>query len=451
MLVRSILTRVHSNLLSTSGLKAQLIRGGIGNALIQVCNRALALAVGVVLAKGLGAEGYGVYSYAFALMSLLSVFACFGMPTMLVREVAKAESKKDWRYLRGVLVWGLSLALLLSVVITAISFVTFWKLYGGLEARKVAICCAMSMLPFFVLTKTITASLRGLQQVVKSQAVELLLRQVLFLLAVTCLYSFAPDLCLPQYILAIQLVVFFVVMCAAVLLLYRYLPKPVYKVTAQFRTRRWLNSAMPLVIIGGTGIINNQADILMLGLFRSAEDVGIYRVAVQGSVLVSFGLQAGNMVIAPHIARLHSKGDQIRLQRLVTASARIILLIALPVALIFIIKGGVLAGYIFGSNFEKSHTALAVLAFGQLINATMGSVGYLLNMTGNEHDVARTLIVTAGINVLLNLSLIPTFGLAGAAAATSISLIVWNFILYRIVKKRIGINSTVFAMKEVAT
>jgi len=63
------------SLATGEGLKARLIRGGLGSAGIQAANRVLTLALGIVLARGLGAEGYRVYAYAFALMSLLMVAA----------------------------------------------------------------------------------------------------------------------------------------------------------------------------------------------------------------------------------------------------------------------------------------------------------------------------------------------------------------------------------------
>ena len=63
------------NILHGDGLRSQLIRGALGSAGIQVVNRLLALVLGVVLARALGPESYGVYVYAFAIMSLLMVLA----------------------------------------------------------------------------------------------------------------------------------------------------------------------------------------------------------------------------------------------------------------------------------------------------------------------------------------------------------------------------------------
>ena len=303
---------------------------------------------------------------------------------------------------------------------------------------------ALVLLPFMVLVGVMSAALRGLRQVVKALAVESLFRPFLALAGIGLLFSLYPWTRLPQYAMVVQLCAGALVLCAAVFLLLQYLPKQARAASARFQGREWLASAMPLTLIGGAGIINSQTDILMLGFFQDPGAVGIYRVAAQGAALVAFGLQAANAVIAPQFARLYAKQDMARLQRLVTASARAILLVSLPVATVFVLFGGILAGWVFGPEFVKSQAPLAILAAGQLVNVAMGSVGFLLNMTGHEGDVARTLLITAGMNIILNLVLIPPFGMAGAAIATTISLASWNIMLHVAVRRRIGINSTAF-------
>jgi O-antigen/teichoic acid export membrane protein len=226
--------------------------------------------------------------------------------------------------------------------------------------------------------------------------------------------------------------------------LQRFLPAQMRNTPPVYRNRQWLKSALPFTLIGGAGIINNQADIIMLGWFSSTDEVGIYRVAMQGSVLVAFGLQAANVVVAPHFARLYSQGDRQRLQRLVTQSARMMLFAALPVAVAFIFAGDAIVRWIFGVDYAAAHLPLAILAFAQLVNAGFGSVGFLLNMTGHERIAARILWQTATLNIAMNAVLIPLFGMAGAATASAVSLVVWNAALYRQVRQRLSISSTAF-------
>ncbi len=219
------------------------------------------------------------------------------------------------------------------------------------------------------------------------------------------------------------------------------LPQPAYE------TRAWLGSIIPLALTAGLQVINAQADILVLGLFRPSDDVGVYKVAVQAAMLIPFGLQAVNVVIMPYVARLHVEGDHRRLQRLVTQSARAILALALPLVLVFVFFGEAILGLAFGPGYTRGQTALMLLSLGQLVKAGMGSVGVLLNMTGHERDTLRGVAIAALANLVLNFVLIPPFSLVGAAAATACTFIIWNLLLRRAVWQRIQIETMAFPIR----
>ena len=187
-------------------------------------------------------------------------------------------------------------------------------------------------------------------------------------------------------------------------------------------------------------------DLIILGWFVSASEIGIYSVVVQTALVVAFGLKTANMVVAPYFARLYAQGDIIALQSLVTLSARVILVITIPVVLIIAFAGELILGLAFGSDYKAGATSLAILAVGQLVNAMMGSVGFLLNMTGHERDLAIGVGIAALCNIVLNLMLVPNFGLEGAASATACSMILWNFWLWRTVQRKLGIKSTAFGI-----
>ena len=103
-------------------------------------------------------------------------------------------------------------------------------------------------------------------------------------------------------------------------------------------------------------------------------------------------------------------------------------------------------GAVFGEEYADGRIALAILCVGQLTNALVGSVGFLLNMTGNERDVAKGFAIAAIINIALNLVLIPLFGIEGAAFATAVSMMVWNVLLYRQARAKLGIDSSVMSI-----
>jgi O-antigen/teichoic acid export membrane protein len=94
------------------------------------------------------------------------------------------------------------------------------------------------------------------------------------------------------------------------------------------------------------------------------------------------------------------------------------LVIALPLLLLaeFVLR-------LFEDAFVAGSSALRILLVGQVVSAMAGSVGYIMMMTGHERQAAFvTLGATAG-NILLNLMLIPPFGMEGAAVARAVTLI----------------------------
>jgi O-antigen/teichoic acid export membrane protein len=78
-----------------------------------------------------------------------------------------------------------------------------------------------------------------------------------------------------------------------------------------------------------------------------------------------------------------------------------------------------------------------------LMNAGLGPVGYLLNMTGRQGRTIPVLGCTAALNVALTVALVPFYGLAGAAFSSGACLVLWNGWLHRIVVKELGFSPSI--------
>ena len=197
--------------------------------------------------------------------------------------------------------------------------------------------------------------------------------------------------------------------------------------------------------MSGLSAIHAQASIILLGILGSEKLVGIYFVSYRLATMVTFILIAANTALAPIIARLYAEGDLERLQHVITKSVRILLLVSLPLALAFILEGHWFL-LLFGPEFTQGRVALAILCLGQIVNIASGSVGFLLIMTGHERQAALGLAISVLANIVLNVTLIPVWGLKGAACATAISMLIWNVLLVVMVHKRLGIHPTVLGV-----
>lgn len=411
--------------------------------MIKVINALLALSLAVALARALGPVGYGTYAYVFALVSVLAVPAQFGLPRLVIRETAEARVKEAWGLMRGVWRWSTAAAFTLSIALATIAALVAWVWADRFSSLQLAtLWYGLVLVPLIALGNLRGAALQGLRRVVLGQLPEFVLRPGLFLILLFAVvgwmgggFSSAQAMALHAFAAGTAFII-------GAYLLWRYRPSqlktepvPVYE------TRRWVTAALPMALTAGMQQINKSTDIIMLGFFVAPEDVGAYRVAVQGALFVVFGLQVVAMFIAPYLAGLHASGDLIRLQRLVTLGARIAFLTSLPAVLIFAIWGDTVIRLFFGAGYSAAHVPLVILGFGQLINAFFGHVGILLTMTGYERDTTRGVAIAAVLNISLNYALIPLMGLNGAAIASAAAFLVWNLLLWRDARRRLGVDS----------
>lgn len=418
-----------------------------GSAGLRVANAGLAFLISVLLARMLGPSGYGAYTFAFALVMLLALPAQAGLPTLLVREVARCEEREEWDLIAGLFRRSNQAVGLLALIVCAVALFVVLVFLREPDGQQVTtFLWALLLLPLMALGNLRGAVLRGLRRVVQGQLPEFLLRPGLLLLALcvaVLLRLFAPSSfeLTPPLAMALHAGAAFVAFVFGVWLLRRELPPEVRRTTPAYQTRAWAGSLLPLTLLAGMELINGQMDVVLLGILASTRDVGIYRVAWSVSLPVAFTLTGVNLVVAPYFARAYSAGDTAELQRLATWSARVAAAAAVPAALILILFGEPLLGLVFGDEFAGGGTALALLAAGQLCNVIAGSVGTILNMTGHERDTTLGVAIAAAVNLTLNLILIPTYGIDGAAVATMVSLITWNSVLVIRVRRRVGIVS----------
>ena len=178
-------------------------------------------------------------------------------------------------------------------------------------------------------------------------------------------------------------------------------------------------------------------DKLMLGSMTTTVDVGIYHTAFKLSMFAAVALMSVNSIASPKFAEMFAKKDFLGLKKVVHQSTKMIFWASVPLIMIFFIFPEFLLG-IFGEEFKVGVTAFIFLSCGRLISSFSGSVGNILQMTGNQNIYAIILLIGAILNVVLNLILIPLYGINGAAIASMSSLIVWNLSMVLVVKQKFG-------------
>ncbi|WP_245735316.1 flippase [Thermodesulforhabdus norvegica] len=427
-------------------LRFRLARDTVGVMVLKAISMGLGFLISVVLARMLGAAGYGVYAYVWSVVTFLSIPATFGLPQLLVRNIAAYQVKERWGHIRGLLHFADQTVLVASLTLTALLGLGMWFLSDRIDVQtKDTFLIALPLLVLMALLQIRQMSLQGLSRVVQGQMLALFVRPTLFILLIASAYLLFAERITPSLAMGMQVVAFAIAFLTGALLLKKHLPKPVEESSPAFEIRPWVKSALPLLGIGVLGVVTHHTDILMLGGIKGAEAVGIYKVGFQLALLISFGLLSVGTVISPTISALYTTEDRRdRLQRVITRAVYLSVFSGLPLALIFLIAGKQVLVIIFGQEFALGAATLAILSLGQLFSVIVGPTDIILIMTGYENYVTKGLSITAGTNVILNALFIPLWGIKGAAIATTISIVLLNTLLAVWVYRKTGINPTIF-------
>lgn len=427
-------------------LRHSLLKAARGSVLMKVGYLALTLAGSVVLARALGPEGYGTYAFVLALVTVIAVPAQAGVPALLVRETAKAHACGDWATMKGVWRWATRFILSTSAAVVAIAVVVVWTVADDVDPVTLSTLYAgLLLLPLIALGDARGAALRGLRHIVLGQLPESLIRPAILLLMVGVAWWVTGGVGAAEA-MAWHVVAAVVAFLVGGAILWRSRPAETIGVIPDKSAKpQWRRAILPLALITSVQMVSAQAGVLLLGFIRPDAEVGVYKVAASAAALAAFGLQIANVVVQPHIARLHATGDIALLQRLARIGALASTALTLPVFLVFVFAGEALLGLLYGDLYRGAWLPLVILAFGQMVNAAFGSVGLLLSMTGHERDSVRWLSAAAGFNIVASIILIPVMGTVGAAVSYASSIVLWNVAFRRAAILRIGVDGSILS------
>jgi len=429
-------------------LRAHLARGAAGTFLLRSANMVLVLATGMILARALGAEGYGVYAYAFAWLQVFLVVATIGIPLLAVRQLAVYNEQTAWGRMRGFIARMSQGVLLSSLAVALVVGLVIWELRAySVETLSMAVFLwALLQLPFLALNNIRSGAMQGLDHLLRGQVPEFFLVPAIALVLILAGWAAIDGLLSPEFAMQCRFAAVAVAFSVGALWFFRSLPAPVKTAQPEYETRYWAVSAVPFLLIQLFMILNEQTGTLILGAIGTPEEVGVYHVVTLGARLITFLLAAVNVAIAPSLARMHARGEMERLQGLLTLTVRVTAVLTLPLVIFMILFGKELLTLFFGESYAGGALALAIIVLGQFFSVIIGSVGTLLNATGFQKETANALVFGTLVNALLSLALIPSFGLNGAAIATSASLLIWNAWLAWIVYRRLNVHTTVIGL-----
>ena len=412
-----------------------VVRGGGLNIAGALCSQVALFAITTIIARLLGRDDLGQYALGFSIYSVLGLFVLVGFQSSLTRFVAIHLAEHDAARLRGALRIGLGTSVGLSVIVACLLAAVADPLSSvfGHSIEPAGIRLVALALPAATIRDAALAGVQG-WRTQRAYALVWLITEPIARLGLT-VAAIAAGLGVNGAFGALAAGSWLAAVLA--LLSLRTRVRAVERVTPRLDVRPMLTftTAAWGTALSSIGLV--WADTLLLGVLTTPVLVGTYTVATRLVNLAVFVIVPVNAAFAPLFARLLHLGDETRLRDTYGAATTWITRLSLP-AFVALLAFPADLLHLFGPGFSTAMNVTIILCVGQIVNALTGPAGTLLNMSGRVRTNMANNAATLVLNIGLNLWLIPTHGIEGAAIAWSVSLAVVNLVRFAQVHTMVG-------------
>lgn len=406
---------------------------------IRIVSAIIALASQVLMARWMGGFDYGIFVLVWTTMVIVGNLSCLGFHTSIVRYIPEYRERGRLGELRGVMVASRAFVLASSTTIAAIGIGGVWLFSDTIENYYVVpFYLAAACLPLIALSDTLEGTARAHSWALLALGPVYLLRPILILMLMGAALMLGFPATGQTAVIAAILAAFLTV----VFQLATILPATARKVrdaTPRYHPRQWILVSLPIFVIEGFYFMLTNADVLVVGYFMEPGDVAVYFATTKILALVHFVYFAVKAGVAQRYAH-YAHGDN--RDKLAHFARETVAWTFWPSLLMGI--GVLLIGkpmlMMFGPGFDAGYPLLFVLVLGVVARASVGPAESLLTMSGNQNICAAVYGVALAISLVLNVVLIPLYGLWGAAFTMAAALACEAVLLAFTVHIRLGIT-----------
>ena len=391
-----------------------------------------------VVARMLGPTALGSFTLSFTVLQLLAILGLLGLDNLLTRKVAAAKAAdrpEDIKsaFLTSIKITAISAVLLSFFLFIAAEYLANTVFHKPQLATHLKVMC-FALAPF-VFINIHAAAFRGMKNMIGFTLYK----------AIIPLFNVAFIFIGYYSALNISPTLGYMISCMLVMILYviawnKYSRLKTVEVIETTSMKEMALESLPMMITGSIFFILNWIDNLVIGIFRTELEVGLYDTAFKIASASAIILMAINAIQGPTFAEYHSRNDLSKLRESIFSSTKMLFYATLPFTILIIIFPEWILSF-FGKEFEQASTALIILSIGNFFSSITGSVGILLQMTGHQKPYNTIILFAAFTSIILNIILVPRIGITGAAIASAAAKIIQNFAGCLYVYKKFGFLS----------
>jgi O-antigen/teichoic acid export membrane protein len=393
--------------------------------IMQIVSSFLSVVLGIFIARYLGVVGLGKYSFAYTFVFFFSIFLDIGYNTLLIREVSRDKLKAD-KYVSNLL----SFRAIFGFIVFGFIFVTINLMDYPSEMKNLVYLFAVYIiLESFASVYKVT--FRAFEKMEYESVITIsanILRVTLALCVIFLGYG----------LLAIGLV--FIFSSIFDLLFSTFIcERKFVKSRTEFDLsffKGTIQLALPLVMVSVFANIFIKADTIMLSLLKGDAVVGWYNAAYNLVLSLRIIPQLLVSAILPTLS-FYYISKKTSLKYIYEKYFRYLFILGLPAAMGTMLLSNKIILFFYESHFTNSIIILQILSWDILLIFLYTILGAFLISIDKQNQMAIAVLITAIVNVSLNIILIPNFSYVGAAIATVVCETILFFIYFYLISKYI--------------
>ena len=423
------------------------IHKGVGIIFIGIIiSNIIGLLTQILFGRLLGPENYGLFNLGLSLITMVGTLIPLGLSTGLTQYIPHNMAQKKYNNVNEAVNFSLRIPLLIGTLIACIFFIfsdqiavnIFHNLKFGLVIKIFSIA-----LPFWALHTLSGSLMQSFKKPKFYVCIENILMPVTQLLTFIIIYfvGYALFGAIIGFILSASFA------SIAYLYIYRTKLRSLFQETTSSDNinkttihKDLFSISLPLFLAGFTFLFMQYTDKILLGIYMSVTDVGIYAAALSIASLMLVIYNAFSFNFRPVLAEYFALNDFNSMRQIYKTVTKWIFLITFPLLIYIVFFSKDILVLIYGNSFTSGYLVLAILAIGISLNGLTGLSGEtLISMRLSKLNLFSE-IVGSSSNVILNLMLIPFLGILGAALGTSLSLLFRNGASLFFVYKKLNVN-----------
>ncbi|AIJ04925.1 polysaccharide biosynthesis protein [Methanocaldococcus bathoardescens] len=380
----------------------------------------------IIIARHYTTFEYGIFSLSLTILSVVMVLVSLGLPEGVVREIGFYKDK-DISKVKEIIFTSLfiiSLSSLVFMILTFFSSDFIAKIFHQ-DELSVFLEILSFTIPFSAISGIIISFSRGFGRVKERIYLQSVLYPILWFILVLSLFIFNLSIIYLFYAFLLSQI-----LTCLITVLYVYYSK-FLKISFSLNlnlAKELLVFSIPLLLVSILAFIMNWTDILMVGYYLSSEFVGFYNTAAPLARLIPIFLDSAAFLYAPIVSGLYASGKIEDMKTTYQILTKWIFLATLPIfAMMFLFPKAVI-GFFFGVKYLEASDVLRILSLGFMFHTFLGLNGLSLIVIKESRFIMVSNTISAILNIILNVLLIPKYGINGAAVATAVSYFIANIL-----------------------